>query len=217
MKVTTIACIQGAWLPGFSPKEILDIGSGTGLLSLMAAQQYSGGIDAVEIELAAYGQLKENIAQSPWSSRIRCHHTDIKDFASESKKKYDFIISNPPFYTNQLQSIDPKINHARHEKGLKIHELVQVVARLLHIDGLASVLLPPEETNRLIDLAAGSSLFPTAQLFISDSEMKPAHAVVTLLSGKKANRETENLCIKTPENTYSPAFISLLRAYYLYL
>lgn len=217
MKVTTIACIQGAWLPNFSPKEILDIGSGTGLLSLMVAQKYSGNIDAVEIEPDAYGQLRENIFQNPWSERINCHHTDIKYFSREAQKKYDFIISNPPFYTEQLQSPDRKINHARHEKGLKIHELAQVVDHLLCVDGMASIMLPQEETLEFINLATEVSLFPSAQLRIADTEMKSTRAVITIFSRKRIEMKTKELHIKNVGGDYSQAFVSLLKAYYLYL
>lgn len=217
MKVSTIACIQGAWLPDISPKEILDIGSGTGLLSLMVAQKYDGNIDAVEIEPDAYGQLKENIAQNPWNDRIHCHHADIKDFAKETQKKYNFIISNPPFFTKHLQSPNAKINHARHEKGLKIHELTHIVDQLLDIEGIVSIMLPWEETNEFINIAAEVSLYPSAQLRIADKKMKPTSAVVTILARNRVERKTKELFIKNADGAYSSEFVSMLKAYYLYL
>ena len=107
MKVCTDACIQGAFtaayireqLPGASP--VLDIGAGTGLLSLMLAQSGNGTIDAVELDAAAAQQAAENFAASPWSERLRVFHTDIAHF--NPAQRYPFIITNPPFFDNDLQ------------------------------------------------------------------------------------------------------------------
>ena len=217
MKVTTVACIQGAWLPKFSPKDILDIGAGTGLLSLMAAQKYHGEIDAIEIEHDAFDQLKENITQSPWNNRIKCYHDDIKDFAKHNSKKYDLIISNPPFYEKQLKSPIDQINHARHEAGLTIEELIDISNRLLYEPGKISILFPPAETIKLTKLCKLNSLFLSNQLVISDSEKKEAKAIVTILSKKPTNPIIKKLIIKNENGMYSSQFNSLLEAYYLNL
>lgn len=217
MKVTTMACIQGAWLPDFKPKYILDIGAGTGLLSLMAAQKYNCEIDSVEIEYDAFDQLKENINYSPWHKRINCFHNDIKNFAKHSRKKYDFIISNPPFYEKQLKSANEKINHARHEAGLTINELIDICAHLLHESGKISILLPPIETKKLAKHCAGKSLSPTHQMVISDSEKKEPRAIVTILSKKQSATLVNKLVIKKDNGSYTSEFISLLEAYYLTL
>ena len=217
MKVTTLACIQGAWLPDIKPKHILDIGAGTGLLSLMAAQKYDGKIDAVEIEQDAFSQLKENSLQSPWDNRINCHHDDIINFARHNSSKYDLIISNPPFYKNQLKSSKAKINHARHEVGLTIEELIDASSRLISDSGKISILLPPIETTRLTEYCKHNSLFFSNQLVISNSEKKEPKAIVTILSKIPSNPIIRKFIIKNDNGTYSSEFISLLDAYYLYL
>lgn len=217
MKVTTMACIQGAWLPDFTPNNMLDIGAGTGLLSLMAAQKYSGDIDSVEIEHDAFGQLKENVTLSLWKKRINCFHNDIKNFAKHSDKKYEFIISNPPFYEKQLKSANEKINHARHEAGLTINELIDICTRLIHKSGKISILLPPIETNKLAQHCAGNSLFANHQLVISDSEQKEPRAIVSILSKKQSTAIIDKLVIKKENGAYTSEFISLLEPYYLTL
>lgn len=217
MKVTTLACIQGAWLPEFMPRSILDIGAGTGLLSLMAAQKYDCKIDAVEIDQDTYSQLKENSDRSPWKNRIKCHHDDVVNFTRHNSMKYDLIISNPPFYKNQLKSPDNKINHARHETGLSNEDLIDVSSRLISDFGKISILLPPAETTKLAELCRRKSLFFSDQLVISDSEKKEPNAIITILSKKPSNMISKNLIIKTESGSYSSRFISLLEPYYLHL
>jgi tRNA1Val (adenine37-N6)-methyltransferase len=217
MKVTSLASIQGAWLPDINPDKILDIGAGTGLLSLMAAQKYKANIDAVEIEADAFHQLSENIAVSPWSDRIRSHHEDIRIFAKENSRTYDLIISNPPFYQNQLKSGDLKINQARHELSLTLPELLHIVHASLAPNGICSILLPGKETKELLSLASSTPLFAIGQLIIFDNPLKPAKAAVTLLSRNKGNNEQQYLNIKTSKKNYTKEYITLLRPYYLNL
>jgi len=217
MKVTTLACIQGAWIPKKTPKRTLDIGAGTGILSLMAAQKYCNNIDAVEIDKEAFDQLKRNLTESPWADRIKCHHNDINDFAKHNSNVYDFIISNPPFFQKQLQSSTFKINQARHETGLRIEQLISICANLISSTGEISILLPPAETERLVELGKQHSLYISNQLVIHDSEKKQTKAIVTILSKKLSNPMIQKLFIKKENGEYTANFIQLLRDYYLKL
>ena len=118
MKVTTDACLFGAWVAnqikntGSEFSTALDIGTGTGLLSLMVSQKNDLKIDTIEIEDDAFEQLKENIADSPWKDRINLFHNDVRNFIFN--QQYDVIFSNPPFYENELKSDDAKRNLALH-------------------------------------------------------------------------------------------------------
>ena len=136
MKVTTDGCLFGAWVANaINNSELiinncLDIGTGTGLLSLMLAQKNPQiKIDAVEVDKDAFEQAKKNIAESPWANRIKVYHADIKVFGSA--KKYDVIISNPPFYENELKGNDEKKNIAHHNDGLLLPELLKIIKRIL--------------------------------------------------------------------------------------
>ena len=106
MKVCTDSCLFGAWIAAkiakryLDPKRILDIGTGTGLLSLLLAQKTDARIDAVEIAGEAFNQSKENFSASPWSEKITAYHADIKSWNAPSK--YDLLICNPPFFENDL-------------------------------------------------------------------------------------------------------------------
>lgn len=217
MKVTTLACIQGGWIPDINPENVLDIGAGTGLLSHMVAQKFDCQIDAVEIEKDAYVQLKENTNKNPWKNKIRCLHEDILDFAKHTSKRYDFIISNPPFFSNQFKSHDRKINIARHENSLTLDSLLNVCSQLLGSYGKVSILLPPFESELLKQLCSFYSLFISDQLLISDSRGKPTKAIVSILSGNQKIQTTKKLIIKSSVSSYTPDFISLLKDYYLYM
>jgi tRNA1Val (adenine37-N6)-methyltransferase len=217
MKVTTLACIQGAWLPDCSPKRVLDIGSGTGILSLMTAQKIDAEIDAVEIEEADFSQLKENVSLSPWSERINCFHNDISDFADENSSSYDLIISNPPFYQNQLKSPNNHINSARHDSSLSLVELMDISSNLIKDEGFISILLPICETKDLIRHAEGKSLFLMDQLTISDTALKGPIAIISIFSKNPSNKKIKKLLIKNNDGSYSSDFSELLAPYYLNL
>jgi tRNA1Val (adenine37-N6)-methyltransferase len=145
MKVTTDSCLFGGWVAEElsaekdEGKNILDIGTGTGLLSLMLAQKTSGDIDALEIDKEAYEQAIANVSSSPWKERIRVMLQDASSFLS--KKKYNTIISNPPFYENELKSPDSKRNIAHHS-GLSLNHLLSVVKENLEERGTFYLLLP---------------------------------------------------------------------------
>lgn len=164
MKVCTDACIFGAWIA----KKItgnrlplincLDIGTGTGLLNLMLAQKNPDLIlDAVEIEANAYEQAKENISTSPWLHRLEIFHSDIKNYVSA--KKYDLIISNPPFFENELSSKEENKNIAKHDKGLTLKDLIGAIKIHLATAGYFATLLPYHRVKYFENLAAENNFF----------------------------------------------------------
>ncbi len=217
MKVTSLACIQGAWLPDISPKSVLDIGAGTGILTLMAAQQFSASIDSVEIDDEAFVQLAENVRASKWSESVNCHHKSIQDFANENSRKYDLIITNPPFFQNQLRSPEQRVNVARHENALTIDELINIATKLINNEGVISILLPMEESKKMVDIARSHLLYPTDQLIIADNPYKNPKAAVTLLSRRPETHKKEHLLIKDGHGMLSSEYKTLLSAYYLNL
>lgn len=218
MKVCTDACIQGAWtaahLQTDLPVRILDIGAGTGLLSLMLAQQTPAIIDAIEIDPDAAKQAAANFAASPWQERLQLIHADIR--TCDTGTLYDFIITNPPFYQNDLRGPDARRTAAMHTATLGYEALLSAIRRLLKEDGGFSVLLPYAEF-RIFRLLAESQGFRMRALL--DVQQTPAHAPFRSVGifGTGETFPDETLFIYDTERKYTPAFTALLQPFYLHL
>lgn len=221
MKVCTDACILGAWTAGKlqhfpSIQTILDIGCGTGLLSLMLAQKTSAHIDAVEIDADAANQAKENVDQSPWKERINVIHNSIQDFTPETT--YDLIISNPPFFEDDLRSPDKSKNDSKHDTSLKLDELVDCIKKNLSNNGIAAVLIPFHRTDHLAILIKERGLHIIESLFIKQTPSHHYFRSIILFSEKSALPiEINELTIHDADRNYTEAFSSLLKDYYLKL
>ncbi len=219
MKVCTDACVLGAYAD-VQGDRILDIGTGTGLLALMAAQRNPNAqIDAVELDESAAGQATENVANSrigepPFSERVRVVQSAIQNYQPEVA--YDRILTNPPFYTNHLQSPDAAVNRALHTGDLPVEELIGAVVRLLKKDGQWWVLLPPYEAAKLNQLAEHAGLYPFRQLQLRHHAGKPVFRVITGYSYNNTAIGSETLAIyEQGSQTYTDAFRRLLQPFYL--
>jgi tRNA1Val (adenine37-N6)-methyltransferase len=227
MKVTTDACLFGAWVSkkisdSTAPvHRILDIGTGTGLLSLMLAQKCDALIDAVEIEEAAAEQAKENVSLSPWKERIRVIQGNIKDLAKNSLSRYDIVISNPPFYENELGSPNSGKNIAHHSKELSLNEVLQAIHETLTPTGQFFLLMPFKRIKETELLLKNSNFCITDTVLVRESIQH--NFFRALIAGKlNDNTEEENyarneLTIRNDQEHYTQEFINLLEVYYLYL
>ncbi len=221
MKVTTDSCVFGAW----AAKEIqnakskiqsvLDIGTGTGLLSLLVAQKNEVEIDAVEIDEDAFEQAKENISSSPWKNRIDILHEDILCF--NPSKKYDCIISNPPFYENELTSAIGKKNIAHHSQQLNLYQVLDFISSHLSHDGVFFLLLPAKRQAEMEKLFQQKKLFVNQTVFLQQSVNHSAFRI--LIRGSKSDQTSvsSTLSIWNEDQRYTVEFVELLQDYYLYL
>lgn len=152
MKVTIDACVLGAWAPvPQGPCRVLDIGTGTGLLSLMIAQRAPEAmIDAVELDAEAAAQATENVVASPFADRVRVRQGNVLELNFPAR--YDLIVVNPPFFENQLRGINEARNAARHTNTLSPGSLAALIAQLLKPEGSAVLLLPLNESESRIAL-----------------------------------------------------------------
>ena len=215
MKVCTDACLLGAWTAVRikNEKKILDIGAGTGLLSLMLAQKTEALIDAIELDSDAAAQAKENILQSPWSARIQISEADIRTTALPAD--YDFIISNPPFYETDLRSPESKKNKAKHNESLTLEELIDAIRKHLKKSGSFSILLPFFRHEYFETLAAAHGFFLIEKLSVLQTPKHDPFRSIGLFSYQKPEKIIDQeLIIKNEDGKYSPEFYGLLKDYY---
>jgi tRNA1Val (adenine37-N6)-methyltransferase len=219
MKVCTDACLFGAWVADQiktkAATSILDIGAGTGLLSLLLAQKVPAFIDAVEIDAAASQQAKENVEASPWKERLTIIHTDILQLKAE--KKYDCIISNPPFFENDLKSSDQNKNAAKHDTTLTLEQLFNTAQAHLNNDASFAVLLPYHRTAACIAIAEKLHLYPVKKALVKQTAAHEPFRTMLLFSNQLSPVAEETIIIKTAQEKYSEKFSQLLKDYYLYL
>jgi tRNA1Val (adenine37-N6)-methyltransferase len=227
MKVTTDACLFGAWAAEqilhadkptaiTAPRKILDIGTGSGLLALMLAQQTSHSIHALEIDQQAFEQARENIHASPWPARIALLHDDVRSFRAELR--YDIIISNPPFYEKELKSGDARKNIAHHGENLALDDLFSRIKHLLAVDGEFYLLLPYKRLDELEGLFDKYEFALLKKILVRPITGHSSSRI--MLAGQhKINISPqpffEEISIKNESGEYSPRFIQLLQDYYL--
>lgn len=219
MKVCTDACILGAWFANKTPawSHVLDIGSGTGLLMLMLAQKHKGEIRGIELDGSAYHQLKQNIGQSPWKQMLKVYPGDVRSFSFPGK--FDFIITNPPFYEGDLTASTDAANLARHSKELTLSELLTVIDANLTPEGSFGILLPYHRSAWFEQQASATHGFSLQEKLLV--RQTPRHdffrSVLYFSRRKEGFVPTSELTIQNSEGVYTEDFTDLMRDYYLYL
>jgi tRNA1Val (adenine37-N6)-methyltransferase len=221
MKVCTDACLFGAWVANYlatqkiNPTTILDIGTGTGLLSLMLAQKLDTAITAVEIDENAYIQAKENIEASIFKNKITIHVADITQQIFPNK--FDTIICNPPFFEDQLKSNDVARNTAMHATTLSYNELAKAINNNLTEIGSAFLLLPYYAVAQFEKILAAENLFVQHIENVKHSPTHPFFRAFLKVGKDNLDKTNKEISIKEIDGKYTENFIELLRDYYLYL
>ena len=236
MKVCTDACLFGAWVAKQPSLEtahsIVDIGTGTGLLSLILAQvthKNNTKITAVEIESQAAAEASSNFNLSKWNERLILVNESIQNYTAnfmanaDEKNKFDIIITNPPFYEGDLKSPDSNKNKAAHSTELSWTSLVENSSSLLKEEGNFFVLVPTLRAYTMQKLAEVSLLYLMEEVLVyNDAKHLPFRSFLHFQKRKqgldKSNSVLRNkIVIKNTDNSYSPAFTELLKDYYLHL
>lgn len=215
MKVGTDGTILGAWVDVENAREALDIGTGTGLISLMMAQKNPVlQIDAIDIESSAIEQAKENVSQSPFAERINLKQIALQEL--EISKQYDAIVSNPPYFTETLKSPDQKRAIARHADSLTPEELICFSASKLAKGGRLSMIYPFEYKDKLIEIGKEYGLSPSRITTLYPTpQSTPKRILIEFTKGESTLLEKNDLIIEIERHVYSAEFKQLVKDFYL--
>ena len=220
MKVCTDACLFGAWMVEviranqliFS--NALDVGTGTGLLSLMLAQENDFEIDALEINENAANQAIQNVSVTSWKNKVHIHNQSLQEFTPQ--KKYDFIFSNPPFFENDLTSSDKNKNAAKHDSTLTLDVLIDFIKNNLTETGYGAVLLPYHRNDYIETLLEKQSLFIVEKMQVRQSVSHGFFRTMIFFSNKEVELSSvKEMSIHDEERNYTEGFGAKLKGYYL--
>jgi len=217
MKVGTDGVLLGAWCPiDNNPFSILDIGAGTGILSLILAQRSNAfQIDAIEIDEDAYEQCVENFENSPWGDKLFCFHAGLDEFMEEPEEDYDIIISNPPFYTEDYKTENEQRDLARFSDALPFKDLVEAVNLLLSENGIFAVIIPFKEEEKFIALANDFELHPFKITRVKGTPTTEIKRSLLAFSKTQKQTHVDELIIETARHQYTEEYIDLTKDFYL--
>lgn len=215
-KVTTDACILGAYINASKADLICDIGTGTGVLALMLAQKFPNSkIEAVEIDNLSVIQAQENVNVSPWPDRITVYNESIQDFSINRGSNYNLIVCNPPYYEDHLKSKNNQNNLTRHNFRLSINELANSIDILLEDHGRFYTIMPPFSFQKLRLELGRFNIKLFEQLDIQSRLEKPLYRILGGFSRKPDKMKKNTLIIANDNGVYSEDYKKLLKDYYL--
>ncbi|NQY05226.1 MAG: methyltransferase [Flavobacteriaceae bacterium] len=226
MKIGTDGVLLGAWANlEHQPFSILDIGAGTGVVALMLAQRsHAEVVDALEIDDEAYEQASENFEASPWNDRLFCYHAGFLEFVQEIDDEYDLIVSNPPFFnpslsTSSLQKSENSISKAREmarfNDALPFEHLLAGTANLLSREGKACFIIPFQEEQKFLFIAAAVGLFPNKITHVKGTPTSEIKRSLLELSFTRSDVFNTELVIETDRHVYTPEYVGLTKDFYL--
>tara|TARA_R110002167_G_scaffold134051_12_gene319418 strand:+ start:5081 stop:5794 length:714 start_codon:yes stop_codon:yes gene_type:complete len=216
MKIGTDGVLLGAWASlENDPDSILDIGAGTGVIALMLAQRsLAETVDAIEIEEAAYEQCVENFEASPWADRLFCYHAGLDELVDSIEEPYDLIVSNPPFYTEEVSSGDGARDRARQNRSLPFEELVESVPKLLAPDGIFTTIIPYKAEDAFVLSAIHHGLFPSRITRVKGNPTSAVKRSLLEFRLEESDIATSILIIEEGRHHYTDDYIALTKDFY---
>ncbi|WP_271393830.1 tRNA1(Val) (adenine(37)-N6)-methyltransferase [Aequorivita sinensis] len=217
MQIGTDGVLLGAWVSiENNPFSILDIGAGTGVIALQLAQRSDAEmIDALEVDDNAYEQCVDNFENSPWGDRLFCYHASLGEFIEEIEDKYDLIVSNPPFYSEDYKTSDESRDLARFNDSLPFDDLIFSASQLLSEEGIFAVVIPRKEEEGFLKMAEQENLFAKRICRVKGNETSQEKRSLIAFSFEKSTPKIENLTIETSRHKYTEEYISLVNEFYL--
>lgn len=215
MKVGTDAILLGRWVEVRPTDVVLDIGTGCGLLPLMLAQKGIRQVDAVDIDKASVEEAAVNFDASQWRDQLKAYHADIVGFQTD--KKYDLIVSNPPFFVRYSQCDSDRKSRARHsDAALSFEALCSVVKRLMQPDGRFALVLPVNVSDAFLEESEKAGLYLRKRMTIVPIAGKEPNRVNLELGFSKVTEiQEETFVIRDADNQFTPQYREFLKDYYL--
>lgn len=218
MKVGTDGVLLGAWCNVERASSVLDVGTGTGVIALMVAQRNATAIiDAVEIDAEACSEARSNFLASPWAGRLAVAQCDFLHYAAECGRKYDLIVSNPPYFTEDTTSCDPRRATARHTSvALTYSALIHAAGTLLAAAGRLCIISPVEREDEIIGATRECGLAVARRLTVLPKPGAAAKRTLWELSAAATATQEEELTIETAvPGQYTQQYVALTRDFYL--
>lgn len=216
MRTGTDAILLGAWSDPVKSKSILEIGTGCGVISLMLAQKSQAQITSIDIDPESIVQAECNFRNSPWKERLKAVNVSLQEFISSSDKKFDLIITNPPFFIDSLKSPHEKKNRAKHSSDLSQQELIEGVKHFLEPQGSFLLILPAAENERFSGLAAESGLFLQQELKVKPKAGKAVNRILSRFGFQQGVQPVvEELVIRDSDNSFTRDYIGFTKEYHI--
>lgn len=218
MKLNTDGVLLGAWTETENATQILDIGTGTGILALMMAQKSSTNcfVTAVEIDNNSCLDASFNFINSPFRDRIELINDSIQNYSTHASRRFDLIISNPPYYTEGTSPPDSSRAQVKHTLKLSHPELLESVSKLLSTNGFFNLILPYSEGKKIVKMAEDYHLYANKITQVISVDGRPTERLLIRLSTKKTEPHLESLTIKLSDNmTFSEQYKELTKDFYL--
>ncbi len=216
MKIGTDAILLARWVDVSKNDEVLDIGTGCGLIPLMLSQKGIKNADAVEIDTESYEEARQNFANSAWNSRLNAINDDIKSYSKNCEKKYDLIVSNPPFFFGDNIPQKVKKGLARHTNTLSYSDLLSAVKLLLKPDGRFALVLPSIEAVSFKKEAENQGFYLQKELKIIPIEGKESNRInMQLVVNQVDNIDAETFVLRNQDHSFTKEYKDFLKDFYL--
>lgn len=214
MKVGTDAVLLGSWIDIPKNAIALDIGTGSGLIALMLAQRNCSKIMAIDIHEGSIINARENFRNSPWNTKLKAQQISFQEFWQKAPNSFELIVSNPPFFQNDLPSIS-RNTEARHASSLNFNELIEGCIHLLNNEGIFGLILPSTEAGIFTQKAEKEGLYLIKRMRIQPKRSKKENRQMLCFSKSKEGLQEENLCIREEDNTYTQGYKTRTASFYL--
>lgn len=217
MKIGTDAILLARWTEVSDNDDVIDIGTGCGLIPLMLAQKGIKSADAVEIDNDSYEEAAQNFSNSAWNSRLSAIHDDIKHYAEICEKKYDLVVSNPPFYFGDNIPEKAKKGLARHTNTLSYNDLLSSVKKIMKPEGRFSLVLPAIESKTFLKDAENQGFYLEKELLIVPIEGKEPNRInMQLVVNQVDSIRTKTFVLRHPDHSFTKEYKDFLKDYYLH-